>query len=153
VTRRAVAAVELAILLPFLFFLFVVAVDYARIFYYALTLENCSRNGAYYASDYPNSNYIYNNIYGYANLHDAVMADASNMTDPANSANDSTYTVGYGTSPNGPFTGTTESPDCYVCVTVTWTFNPIVHFPGVPSQVTISRATVMRLSPALPTFP
>jgi Flp pilus assembly protein TadG len=35
--RRGVAAVELAVLLPFLCFLFVTAVDFARIFYLAIT--------------------------------------------------------------------------------------------------------------------
>jgi Flp pilus assembly protein TadG len=151
--RRAAASVELAVLLPFLFFLFVVAVDYCRIFYYAVTLENCSRNGAYYASEYPNSSYIYNEIYGYKNLDDAVLRDASNITSPGNPSSNPQYTIGYGTSPNGPFTSTTESPDCYVQVTVTWTFNSITKFPGVPTQVNLSRSTVMRVAPAMPTFP
>src|SRR5437879_1376247 len=112
--RRAVAAVELAILLPFLFFLFVVSVDYCRIFYYDVTLENCSRNGAYYVSEYPNSSYIYTDIYGYTSLDDAVLRDASNMMDNGNRPSNPQYTVGYGTSPSGPFTSTTETPDCYV---------------------------------------
>jgi Flp pilus assembly protein TadG len=150
--RRAVASVELAILLPFLFFLFVIAVDYGRVFYFANTLENCSRNGAYYVSDYPNSNYIYNNIYGYSSLNDAVLRDASDVRDPNNPANDPTYTVGYGTNPNGPFTNATQSPDCYAQVTVYWTFNSITNFPGVPSQVYLARSTVMRVAPAMPVF-
>src|SRR6266849_9231467 len=89
--RRAAASVELAILLPLLFFLFVVSVDYCRIFSYAVTLENCSRNGAYYASDYPNSNYIYNQIYGYTSMDDAVLRDASNLTDPNNPSSNPRY--------------------------------------------------------------
>ncbi|HXG12134.1 MAG TPA: TadE family protein, partial [Gemmataceae bacterium] len=55
--RRAASSVELAVLLPFLCFLFVIAIDYARIFYFGVTLENCARNGAYYCSNYPNANY------------------------------------------------------------------------------------------------
>lgn len=47
VPRRPGAAVaELAVLLPFLVLLFFVAVDYCRIFYFTLTVENCARNGA-----------------------------------------------------------------------------------------------------------
>ena len=44
--RRAIAAVEMAILTPFLFFIFLVVWDYSRIFYYAIIVENCARNGA-----------------------------------------------------------------------------------------------------------
>src|SRR5580704_16799992 len=84
--HRAAATVELAILLPVLMFLFVVAVDYARIFYDAITVENCARNGAYYISNYPNSSYLYNDIYGYKSVDEAVFADASNLIDPTNPA-------------------------------------------------------------------
>jgi hypothetical protein len=31
-----------------------------------VTVQNCARNGAYYASDYPNNSYLYNDIYGYS---------------------------------------------------------------------------------------
>jgi hypothetical protein len=41
----------LAILLPLLTILFLIATDYARIFYCSLTLENCARNGALCASN------------------------------------------------------------------------------------------------------
>jgi Flp pilus assembly protein TadG len=62
------ATVELAALLPFLCFLFVAAVDSARIFYDGITVQNCARNGACYASNYPNSSYVFNDVYGYATL-------------------------------------------------------------------------------------
>lgn len=48
--RRGIAAVELAVVLPFVMFLFVVAVDYCRIFYFTQTLQNCAYVGAAYAS-------------------------------------------------------------------------------------------------------
>ena len=146
--RRAVAAVELAVLLPFLCFLFVVAVDFARIFYLAITVQNCARNGAYYASDYPNNSYQYNDIYGYSSLNDAILRDAGNLS-PA-----PTYTVFYGSSPTGPFNQTTApSSGGYVQVTVNWTFQTITNYPGVPSSVALSRSCVMEMSPATPSFP
>src|SRR4051794_11952174 len=49
--RFGAAAVELAVLLPFLAFLFVIAVDWSRIFYYSVIVTNAARNGALYASD------------------------------------------------------------------------------------------------------
>src|SRR5690348_10075006 len=49
--RRAAAAVELAILLPTLVLLFVIAMDFCRVFYYYSVVTSCARNGAVYATD------------------------------------------------------------------------------------------------------
>ena len=49
--RRGSAAVEFALLLPFIAFLYVAGTDFARVFYYSQMIENCARNGAIYASD------------------------------------------------------------------------------------------------------
>lgn len=145
--REAAATVELALLLPFLCFLLVIALDYGRIFYFAVTVQNCARNGAYYASNYPNNNHLYNDIYGYADLADAVTRDAGNLPTPP------TYTVRYGLSAAGPFTLTEEpSSGGYVQVTVNWTFHSITNYPGVPSTVNISRSAVMQVAPAMPSF-
>jgi Flp pilus assembly protein TadG len=51
--RHGVAAVELAILLPLLGFLFVIALDYSRIFYFTMVVTNCARSGAIYGSQNP----------------------------------------------------------------------------------------------------
>jgi Flp pilus assembly protein TadG len=145
--RQATAVVELVVLLPFLCFLLVIAIDYARLFYFAVTVQNCARNGAYYASDYPNNSYLYNDIYGYANLNDAILRDAGNLS-PA-----PTYQVMYGTSTAGPFDQSTKpTGDCYVQVTVNWTFTSLTNFPLLPSTVTLSRSAVMEVAPAMPTF-
>jgi Flp pilus assembly protein TadG len=149
--RHGVATVELALLLPFLCFLFAVAIDYARIFYFGVTVENCARNGAYYASRYPNSNYVYNDIYGYTSMDDAVTRDASNLS--ANGGAAPTYTVYYSSSSSGPFTQTTEpSSGGYVQVTVNWTFTSLTNYPGLPSSVNVSRQCVMQIAPSMPTF-
>ena len=41
----------MALLLPLLVFLYVIGVDFARVFYYSQVIENAARNGALYASD------------------------------------------------------------------------------------------------------
>ena len=46
--RHGTAAVELAVLAPFLVFMMVIAVDWARVFYYTVTINDCARNGALY---------------------------------------------------------------------------------------------------------
>jgi Flp pilus assembly protein TadG len=145
--REGIATVELALLLPFLCFLFVISVDFARVFYFAVTVQNCARNGAYYASNYPNTSYIYTDIYGYTSLNDAILRDAGNLS-PA-----PTYTVAYSSSPDGPFTLTSApSTTPYVKVTVNWTFQTITNYPEVPPIVYLSRSSVMQVAPALPNF-
>jgi Flp pilus assembly protein TadG len=147
--RGGAAAVELAVLMPFLCFLFAAAVDYARIFYYGVTVQNCARNGAYFASDYPDNSYIYNNIYGYTSLNDAVLRDASNLSPTP------TYAVAYGPNANGPFTQTASPANGggYVQVTVSWTFNSLTNYPGIPSVVSLNRTAIMQVAPAMPSFP
>ena len=41
--RSGVAATELAILLPLIALLFAIGVDWCRIFYHSVTVENCAR--------------------------------------------------------------------------------------------------------------
>jgi Flp pilus assembly protein TadG len=54
-TRRAIrsgaATVELAVLAPLLVFLFVVTTDFARVFYYQITLNQCARNAALFGAN------------------------------------------------------------------------------------------------------
>lgn len=141
--RRGATVVEFAILLPFLMFLFVVAVDFSRVFYFGVVVENCARNGAYYASNYPNASYLYNDIYGYKNLDDAVLRDASNLYTAADPSTKPTYTVTY--------LGAAGSTQ-YVQVTVQWNFRSVTNFPGVPSLVKITRTVTMEMAPSMPEF-
>jgi len=149
--RQGATVVEMAILLPFLMFLFVVAVDYSRVFYYGTILENCARNGAYYASNYPNASYLYNDIYGYKNLDEAVYKDASNMVDAAHPERKPKYTVTYSSSLDGEF-GATPLTEGFVKVTLTWDFKTVTQYPFVPSTVGLSRSTIMRMAPVMPNF-
>jgi Flp pilus assembly protein TadG len=124
--RRAAASVELAVLMPLIAFLFVVTVDFARIFYYSQVVENCARQGALYLSD-PKA--PANNLY--ADVSHAALADAPNL------ATQPTVTSGSGTDAAG---------NSYVTCTVKWDFTTITGFPGVPNKVTLTRTVQMRLA-------
>src|SRR5260370_21709411 len=78
-SRQAVAAVELALLLPFLVFIFIIAVDWGRVFYYSVTVNNCARNGALFASD-P----IAQAASPYTSVSQAALADAANISPAPN---------------------------------------------------------------------
>lgn len=138
--RRGAAAVELAVLLPILCFLFVIAIDYARIFYFSLTLENAARNGAYFASNYPG-------IYSYQTAEQVVLSDARNISPvPPEVA------VRYSSNKDGPYTATAPIANGYVEVKVTWMFTSVTNFPGMPSQTQVVRAVRMQVAPITPTF-
>jgi Flp pilus assembly protein TadG len=127
--RRGVAAVELAVLLPVLTFLFVISIDWARIYYFSVTLTNVATRGALYLTD-P----VRQKESQYTSVEQAALADATNLS-PAPKV-----TVANGSDANGS----------YADVTATWTFATVTNFPGVPSPVTLTRKVRVRLAPAIP---
>jgi Flp pilus assembly protein TadG len=124
--RSAAAAVEFAVLLPFLAFLCVITTDWARLFYYTISVEACARNGALYASD---ADIALKSPYG--NVHDAALAEAPYL-DP-NTSVTTTQTVDSASNP------------AVIC-TVTTPFNTITNFPGVPNPQTLTRSVQMRMA-------
>src|SRR5262245_34503854 len=124
-TRQGAAAVELAVLLPFVVFLFVIAVDFARFFYFSQVIENCARSGALYASNLTTAQSPYSSI------EQAALSDATDLN------------------PQPTVTSTTGNDAAgnpYVQVTVSWQFQTITNFPGIPSP-NISRTVQMRVAP------
>ena len=128
--RRGAAVVELAVILPLLILLFVIAVDFARVFYFSVTLTNCARAGAMYASDPTVSSES-----PFASTQAAALADAANLS-PA------------------PTISTTSGSDStgrpYVEVTANYTFHTLTGFPGVPNQVNLARKVRMNVSASSP---
>lgn len=127
--RRGVAAVELAILLPLLCFLFVITVDFARVFYFSLTVTNCARNGAVYGSADPTA------ANDQTAIKTAAQLDAGNL-------NPSKLSI-------SSKTDSTSNPTV-VTVTVSYPFSTITQFPGVPSLTTITRSVQMKVTPLVP---
>jgi Flp pilus assembly protein TadG len=136
--RRGAAAAELALAAPVLAFLLVATVDFGRFAYSYVTVTNCARNGAIYAS----SNSAAQAQSPYASVTLAAQADASNLS-PLPTVASPQYSTTY----NGTYSGTKPSGDGYVQVTVTWTFTTIVTYPGIPSTMNLSRTVTMRLIP------
>jgi Flp pilus assembly protein TadG len=128
--RTGTAVVELALLLPLLVFLFLVAADFARIFYFSLTLTNCARAGALYASD-P----VTTGESPFPSVQAAALADATNLSPQP------TITQTSGTDPAGR---------AYVEVRAAHTFNTITGFPGIPSSIELQRTVRMYVAAVTP---
>jgi len=135
--RRGAAAVELAVLLPFLMLLFLVALDFGRVFYGSQTVSQCSRGGVYYES-------FRNDPLGqvempYTSYQQATVADGSNIS--LNSGTD--VAVAYGTTSNG-------KP--MVEVRTTHRFQTITNALSIPNPFNVTRSIKMREVPVVPDF-
>jgi Flp pilus assembly protein TadG len=129
--RWGAATAELAILLPFLCFAFVITIDFARVFYFSLIVTNCARNGAAYGS--ANTTHALDQ----AGIKTVAGMDAANLDSTQLNVNSSTDSS---TNPT------------YVTVTVTYPFTTITNYPGVPTSITLTRTVRMAVVPATPAF-
>lgn len=121
--RHAAASIELALLLPFLVFIFVAVVDFSRIFYYSVIITNCARNGAFYGSNLTAADKSMHDT-----LEQAALADAVDIIPPP------TVTSAFGKD--------------YVDCTVQYSFKTFSSYPGIPSTMDLSRTVRMRLTAA-----
>lgn len=125
--RSGAAAVELAILLPFLALLFGATVDFCRVFYVTQTIQNCAYVGALYASE---------------------TADApANYTQPEDIAK--AAAVGEGISLNPPLQAAnvaTTFDGGRVTVSVKYDFALLTPFLGLKTR-TITRSVTMAVAP------
>ncbi len=127
--RRGLAAVEFALLLPLLAFLFVITVDYARVFYYSLTVTNCARSGAIYGCQKPA------NALDTAGIAAIAKKDVGTLNATLLKV---TSTVNSSTNP------TTLS------VTATYTFSTITGFPGITTRTGLARTVKVNVAPLTP---
>jgi Flp pilus assembly protein TadG len=129
--RHGVAAAELAMMLPVLMLLLVLAVDFARVFYYYVILTNCAGNAASWAA-LP----AIEQAQSFASLDDAAQADWPSSVTPLPTASETT--------------GTDSEGNAYVAVTLNWTFNTITGYLGGSGTVDLSRTVRARVQPITP---
>ena len=130
--RPAAAAAEMAVLAIPLTFLFVIGIDYARVFNPYLTVTNCARSGALYGSQDAA------HAADAAGIQAAALADAGDLSPPPGVTS---------------ATSTDASGVTYLDVTVTWTFNTVTGFPGLPTSLNLTRTVRMRVAPPTPPGP
>jgi hypothetical protein len=130
--HRGQSLVELALVTPILIILILIVADGARVFSANIQIGNAAREGANYASR------------SYDNAEDIL--------EIRNSALQELGTAGtiFGTAPvvdaYGPSDGCVDDfgYDC-VRVTVTYQFDMLFDFPGLPGQINLERSAQMRI--------
>jgi Flp pilus assembly protein TadG len=111
-------------LLSLLSFLFLVAVDYCRVFYFSVELENAACAGALYGStDSTHSTDT-------AGIKAAALADAGDVN-PAPTVTSTT--------------GTDSNNDSTVTVSVTYTFKTLGSYVGIPHSTSLTSKVTMRV--------
>jgi Flp pilus assembly protein TadG len=121
-----VATVEFAVMTPLLLFVFVVAVDFSRVYSYSQTLTDCARNGALFLSNPDQADKS-----GFNSLEEAALAGVANIK-PA-----PVITRAFGEDSTG---------NPYAAVTVTYTFRPMARLPLMPSEFRLQRTAAMHLA-------
>lgn len=130
-SRPAAAAVELAIVLPFLMLVVLGCVDFGRFLYYYIALNNASRSGAAYASMNP---YVGDDLLTWKAAIQEVARDEM--------VNQTGYT-------RSLLTTETESvldgPGLHrFQVTASYPFQTIVNWPGIPHKMSLQAKTEIR---------
>jgi Flp pilus assembly protein TadG len=128
--RIGAAAVELALALPFLMFMFAVALDYCRIFFVTQTVQNCAWVGAMYASGTSTNP---NAVSPTAAAQQAAVAEATNLNPALDS---SSVAVSY--------------QGNVAVVTVQYQFQALTPLMGEWGTVTVTRSTTMNMAPIGP---
>jgi Flp pilus assembly protein TadG len=147
-SRRAAAAVEFAVLLPFMMAMFLGVVDFGRLFYFSMTIDNSLHNAMLFSSqvfDNQNQQWVGNNQYWQGPNGQIVASDTAAAELDGTNLNPQLPTGNVQTTP-----GTDADGNSVIIVTVTYTFQTLVPYPGVPSPVVIQRTGQIRVAPATP---
>lgn len=116
---------ELALLLPVLLILFLVAVDFARVYYADITVANAARVGAQYGSMSPD------NASDTGTIRELARDEASNLR-PQPTVQSSQ--------------GTDASGNPYVEVTVSYPFSTLMNWAGLPHNFTVQKTLRMEVA-------
>jgi GTP-binding protein EngB required for normal cell division len=123
--RLRVAALELAVLAPLLALLFVMTIDFARIFSYQFVLNNCARNGGFFGSNL-RSYQETGEVQPYDDIVGVTMADGTVLNSPLTASQVTTATG----------TGSDGNPN--VTVNINYPFTLVTNFPGIPNTFNLT---------------
>jgi Flp pilus assembly protein TadG len=128
-SSRAQSLVEFALIAPFLIILMLGVIDYGRVYFAFVSVTNGARNGAHFASGGPS------NLADTSGIRSAAMADMSELL--GTSADNPDIAVASGNDGQGRL---------YADVTVTYTFDTIFPWPGLPNSFDVERTVRARVA-------
>jgi Flp pilus assembly protein TadG len=139
--ERGSGFLEAALILPLMLLMCCGVMDFARVVYAGVEVANAARAGVQFGALTPGNS---GNTAGMVSAAQADAADLGSSNVTATASNFCACTGVTGTvSCSTTCVGAT--PNGYVSVTANYTFNTVVTYPGVPSQVVLSRTAKMRV--------
>ena|SRR5688572_5817413 len=133
------AVVELALVTPFLVALLLAALDFGRVFNYAMAVTGAAHAGAQWGSTSLANSQNTTQMVAVAESHAPGMGVTATATNICR--------CGSGTatpSPQACSNGCTGTLRLYASVTATRTFSTIVNYPGIPGTIVLTRNAQMR---------
>jgi Flp pilus assembly protein TadG len=139
-SERGSSVLELAFMLPFLLFLLIAAADFGRAYYLMIEVADAAHTGALYGTQNPTDT---------TGMQNAAKGNAGNI--PSGLTATATYgcECSDGTS---AVASCTSTPSCtvnavnYVQVITSYTYSPLLPYPGAPSSLTLQGKSRMRAS-------
>jgi Flp pilus assembly protein TadG len=134
---RGQSAVELALLTPVLVLVLVVAADFSRVYYMSIEAANAARAGVQYGAQSTTK------ASDTAGMQQAALNDASDLsglTAIASNFCECPPSISHVTCSSTTCSGM----EMYVQVNTSAHFQTLVHYPGVPSTVTLNESALMR---------
>lgn len=122
--HRGQGLVELALIMPIMIVMLLGTIDFARAFSAYIQVTNAAREGAYFGAR------------SSSNANDAVAVEAAAKADSP--------TI-YGTAPGVSSVVQPDGDYEQIRVTVTYTFNTLIDYPGIPQTIPLSRTVTMRV--------
>ncbi len=137
--ERGTAFIEMALVLPLLFVLFIGVLDFGRVYYTAIAISHAARAGAQYGAQ---SNITSSDIPGMKQAALAAANDVSGVTTDARQfcqcASGASVDCTLGTCPEGV-------QQVYVEVTVDKVFTTLFPYPGIPQTTDLTRQATIRV--------
>jgi Flp pilus assembly protein TadG len=135
--NRGQSAVELALVAPFVILVLVIAADFSRVFYMSIEAANAARAGVKYGAQSTTK------ASDTSGMQQAALNDAANLSGLTATASN------FCECPPSTSHVTCSSTSCsgmemYVQVNTSAQFQTLVHYPGVPSTVTLNESALMR---------
>jgi len=135
--NRGQSAVELALVAPFVVLVLVIAADFSRVFYMSIEAANAARAGVQYGAQSTTK------ASDTAGMQQAALNDAANLSGLTATASN------FCECPPSTSHVSCSSTSCsgmemYVQVNTSAQFQTLVHYPGVPTTVTLNESALMR---------
>lgn len=128
-SRRGQSLVELALIAPVLIIIMLGAMDYGRVYFAYTSVTNAARTGADYAAAGPAS------ASDTTGIRAAAVAETSDLLNTSASNPDVSVA-----------TGTDSQGRLYADITVTYSFDTLFPWPGLPSSFDVERTVRARVA-------